>query len=177
MTTVQDGSEGIAVVGAQQLALATPGVMRWKRLHRQEQEEKAMVQAPPNSGSDLSSSKMTFAAMLESTTGSKRRAHDDQDFLLSMHSTSTDSLDVRGATDMSETCKRVCVERVGTVLGIDGSTVHVTEELDEGEEEVQNRRRESVGDGNDVGDNTKEATGHGAAAQLTGANDVARQLP
>lgn len=135
------------------------------------------VPTPPNSGSDLSSRKMTFAAMLESTVGSKRRSHDDQDLLLSMHSTSTESLDFRGALDMSDTCKRVCVERVGTVVGLDGSTVHVTKEVDEGEEEVQNRRRESVGDGNDVGDTTKEATGPGAAGQLTGANDVARQEP
>lgn len=37
-TTVQDGSEGAAAVGAQRLALAAAGVKHWKRLHRQEQE-------------------------------------------------------------------------------------------------------------------------------------------
>ncbi|KAI4977863.1 hypothetical protein ZWY2020_014417 [Hordeum vulgare] len=123
------------------------------------------VPTPQNSGSDLSSHKMVFATMLESTTGNKKRSPDDQDLLSSMHSTSTNSLD-----------GKVCVGRVGTVIGIDGSTRHVMEELDDGDEEVQNRRIESVGDGNDVGDITKEATRHGAAGQLTSAN-VARQKP
>ena len=44
-------------------------------------------------------------------------------------------------------------------------------------EEVQDKRRESVGDGKDVGGTTKEATGPGAAGQLTGALDDARQEP
>ena len=72
-------------------------------------------------------------------------------------------------------CKRVCTERVEAVLGIDGSTVHVTQEVDGGEEEVPDGRRESVGEDKDVG--YKEATDPGAAGQLTGANDVARQEP
>lgn len=133
------------------------------------------VPTPPNSGSELSSRYATFAAMLESTAGSKRHSPDDQDLILSMNSTSTESLEHRGAVDMSVTCKRVCVERVETVVGLDGSTIHVTEEVDGGEEEVQDRRRESIGEEKDVEDTTKEATGPGAAGQLTGAHDVARQ--
>ncbi|VAI37341.1 unnamed protein product [Triticum turgidum subsp. durum] len=135
------------------------------------------IPTPPNSGSELSSRKMIFAAMLESTTGSKRQSPDDQDLVLSMNSTSTESLEVRDAMDVSVNCKRVCVERVGTRVGIDGSTFHVTEEVDGGVEVDQDKRREYVGDGKDVGDNTKEATGPGAAGQLTGEHDVARQEP
>ncbi|KAM3347420.1 hypothetical protein ACQJBY_021394 [Aegilops geniculata] len=135
------------------------------------------IPTPPNSGSELSSCKMIFAAMLESTAGSKRCSPDGQDLVLSMHSTSTESLEVRGAMDVSVNCKRVCAERVGIVVGIDGATIHVTEEVDGGVEVDHDKRRESVGDGKDVGDSTKEATGPGVAGQLTCEHDVARQEP
>ena len=164
----KDGRDDGADVGAQWQAVTSAGVQRWKRLHRQEQDEKVMLQAacvkhavfgiptPPNSGSDLSGGKAAFAAMLEGTTGSKRRSPDeDKDMVLSMNSSSTDSIEFRGALDMSVTCKRVCVERVESVVGIEGSAVHITEEIVEGEEEDQNRR-ESVGDGKEIGGISKK---------------------
>ena len=61
------------------------------------------------------------------------------------------------------------------MLGIDGSICHVTEIVDGGEEVLHDRRRESVGEEKEVDDPTKEATGLGAAGQLTGAFDDARQ--
>ena len=135
------------------------------------------IPTPPNSSSDFSGGKADFAALLEGTAGSKRRSPDeDKDMVLSMNSSSTDSIEFRGALDMSVTCKRVCVETVESVVGIDGSIVHVTEEIDEGEEEAHNRR-ESIGDGKEVGNISKEATGPAAAGQLTGAHEDARQEP
>lgn len=63
-----------------------------------------------------------------------------------MNSNSSESLEYKSANDISVTCKRVCGERVETVVGVDGAIVHVTEEMDGGEEELQDRRRESVGE-------------------------------
>lgn len=103
------------------------------------------IPTPPNSGSELSGRRMAFAAMLESTAGSKRRAPDDQDLLITMHSSSADSLEPRSASDMSVFGKRVCVERVGTEVGVDGATIHVTEEIDGGVEVDQDGRRVSWG--------------------------------
>ena len=59
-------------------------------MYREEQVERAAVHGvcakhvkfgvptPPNSGSELSSRKVAFAAILESTAGSKRRRSEDQ---------------------------------------------------------------------------------------------------
>ncbi|KAI4970360.1 hypothetical protein ZWY2020_001274 [Hordeum vulgare] len=88
------------------------------------------VPTPPNSGSELSSRKADFTAMLESMVGCTRRPQEDQDLILSMNTTSTDSLEARGYLAMNVSCKRVCVGRVETMVGLDGSTVHVTEEAD-----------------------------------------------
>lgn len=60
---------------------------------------------------------------------------------------------------------------------IDGNMIHVTKEVDGGEEEVQGKRRESVGEGKEDGVSAKVATDPGAVGQLTGASDVARQEP
>ncbi|KAI4975610.1 hypothetical protein ZWY2020_049217 [Hordeum vulgare] len=77
------------------------------------------VLTPLSSTIELSSRKASFVAMLESTTGSKRGSQDDQDLFLNMNTTSTNSLDVRGDVAISVSCKRVCVERVETMVGID----------------------------------------------------------
>ena len=162
---------------------------RWKRLYRDEQLERAAVQgvcakhvkfgvpSPPNSGSEMSSRKGAFAAILESTAGSKRSLSDDQNLVFSMDSTSSESLEYKSANDRTVSCKRVCTERVEAVVGVDGAMVHVTKEIDGGEEELQERRRESVGEEKEEGGTPKEATGPGAAGQLTGALDDARQEP
>lgn len=63
------------------------------------------------------------------------------------------------------------------MVGVDGLVTHVTKEVDGGEEVLQEKRRESVGEERDVGDPAKEATGLGAAGQLTGMDDSARQEP
>ncbi|KAI5014225.1 hypothetical protein ZWY2020_055615 [Hordeum vulgare] len=68
--------------------------------------------------------------MLEGTTSCKRRPQDDQALILSMNNTITDSLEARGYLAMSVSCKGVCVERVETMVGLDGSTIHVTEKVD-----------------------------------------------
>lgn len=162
---------------------------RWKRLHREEQEERAAVQAacathvqfgvptPPNSGSDLSSRKAAFAEILVSSAGNKRRFSEGQDLVISFNSTSSESLEFRGASVVLPACKKVCGERVETLVGIDGNMVHVTKEVDGGEEEVQGRRRESVVEGKEDEVSAKEATDPGAVGQLTGACEDARQEP
>uniref|UniRef100_A0A8R7PF55 Uncharacterized protein n=1 Tax=Triticum urartu TaxID=4572 RepID=A0A8R7PF55_TRIUA len=48
--------------------------------------------------------------------------------------------------EISISCKRVCMERVETVIGVDGLVKHVTEEVEDGEEEYIEKRRESVGE-------------------------------
>ena len=157
---------------------------RWKRLYRDEQLERDAVQgvcakhvkfevpSPPNSGSEMSSHKGAFVAILESTTGSKRSLPDDQNLVFSMDSTSSESLEYKSANDRTVSCKRVCTERVEAVVGVDGSIVHVTGEREGREEEAWDRRRESVGEEKEDGDATKEATGLGAAGDLTGADDA-----
>lgn len=154
-------TNGNKVAGGGGHSLAAPGgpanLARWKRLHREEQEERAAVQAacakhvqfgvptPPNSGSDLSSRKAAFAEILVSSAGNKRRYSEGQDLVISFNSTSSESIEFRGASVALPACKKVCGERVETLVGIDGNMVHVTKEVDGGEEEVQGRRRESVG--------------------------------
>ena len=63
-----------------------------------------------------------------------------------MNSNSSESLEYKSENDISVTCKRVCCERIGAVVGVGGAMVHVTKEIDGGEEELQERRRESVGE-------------------------------
>lgn len=162
---------------------------RWKRYHGEEAQERADVQyaavkhakfgvvTPPNSTSDLSSRKVAFAAILDSTAGSKRCPSEDQDFIINMNSACSESLEFKGAVELSVSCKRVCVERVEALLGVDGSVTHVTQEVDGGEEISEDRRRESVGEEKEEGPNLKEPTDPGAVDQLTGANDDARQEP
>ena len=162
---------------------------RWKRLHREEQEERAIVQAacvkhvqfgvptPPNSGSDLSGRKAAFADILESSAGNKKRCLEDQDLVLSFDSISSERFEDSGAVVVLRVCKKVCGERVEAQVDIDGNMIHVTKEVDGGEEEVQGKRRESVGGGKEDGVSAKIATDPGAVGQLTGASDVARQEP
>ena len=54
--------------------------------------------------------------------------------------------------------------------------MHVTKEVDGGEEVAQGRRRESVGEGKDDEGSVKGATDPGAVGQLTGACDENDQL-
>ncbi|XBH99223.1 hypothetical protein VPH35_128609 [Triticum aestivum] len=144
-------------------------------LHREEQEERVAVQAacakhvqfgvptPSNSGSDLSNGKI--------------RCQEGQDLVISFNTTSSKSIEFRGASLAPPACKKVCGERVETLVGIYGNMVHVTKEVDVGEDEVQGRRRESMGEGKDGEGSAKEATNPGAVGQLTGASDDARQEP
>jgi hypothetical protein len=53
----------------------------------------------------------------------------------------------------------------------------VGEEMDGGVEELQDRRRESVGEEKEKDGTPKEATDPGVVGQLTGALDDARQKP
>ena len=99
------------------------------------------VPTPPNSGSELSSRKVAYAAILESTAGSKRRRSEDQGLVFTMNSNNSESLEYKSENDISVTCKRVCGERVEAVVGVDGAMVHVTKEIDGGEEDLQERRR------------------------------------
>ncbi|XBJ00304.1 hypothetical protein VPH35_020219 [Triticum aestivum] len=175
------------------LSLATPGgstnLARWRRLHREEQEERVVVQAactthvqfgvptPPNSGSDLSSGKVVFLDKKPiSSAGNKRRMPDGQDLVVSFKSTSSESVESKGVNVVPPACKKVCGERVETQVGIDGNMVHVTKEVDGGEEVAQGRRRESVGEGKDDEGSVKDATDPGAVGQLTGACDENDQL-
>ena len=125
------------------------------------------VPMPQNSGSDMSNCKGAFAAILESTAGSKRCHPDDQNLVFSMDSTSSECLEYKSANDLSVSSKRVCIERVEVVVGQDGSIVHVTWEREGREEEAQDRRRGSVGEEKEDGEGKKEATGLGAAGDLT----------
>ncbi|XBI20620.1 hypothetical protein VPH35_061869 [Triticum aestivum] len=149
-------------------SLAAPGgstnLVRW-RLHREEQEEHDVfhtacvthvqfgVPTPPNSGSSLSSG--------------KRCMSDGQDLVVSFKSTSYESIESRGFNVVPPACKKVCGERVETMVGIDGNMVHAAE----------GRRRESVGEGKEEEGSVKDATNLGAVGQLTGACDDARQEP
>lgn len=135
------------------------------------------VPTPPNSGSDLSSRKAAFADILESSIGNKRRCSEGQDFVLSFDSNSAESIESRGTNVVLPVCKKVCGERVEAQVGIDGNWIHVTKEVDGGEDEVQGKRRESVGEGKEDGMSAKGATDPGAVGQLTGACDDARQEP
>lgn len=91
-----------------------------------------------------------------------------------MNSNSSESLEYKSENDISVTCKRVCGERVEAVVGVDGAMVHVTKEIDGGEEDLQERRRESVGEEKEEGGTPKEANNPGASVQPTGAFDDAR---
>ena len=91
------------------------------------------VPTPPNSGSELSSRKVAYAAILESTAGRKRRHSEDQGLVFTMNSNSSESLEYKSENDISVTCKRVCCERIGAVVGVGGAMVHVTKEIDGGE--------------------------------------------
>lgn len=130
-----------------------------------------------NSGSDLSSRKAAFVDILESSASNKRRCLEGLDLVLSFDSNSSESIEFRGASVVLPACKKVCGERVEAQVGIDGNIIHVTEEVDGGEEEVQGRRRESVGEGKEDGVSAKVATDPGVVSQLTGACDDARQEP
>lgn len=120
---------------------------RWKRVHREEREERDVVQyagvkhamfgvpTPPNSGSELSQRGAAFVCILESFVLSKRRCPDDQDFIINMKC-SSESIEL-------PSCKRVCGERVEAVVGIDGLVTHVTKEVDGGEE-VNQEKKEGI---------------------------------
>ena len=98
---------------------------RWKRYHQEEQEERAVVQfagvkhvkfgvpTPPNSGSELTGRKSAFAAMLQSTVGSKRIFSEHQDLVFHMNSNSSESVDLRSARNSS-----VCLVREFVVRGL-----------------------------------------------------------
>ena len=158
-------------------------------MYREEQVERAAVNSvcakhvkfggptPPNSGNELSSRKVGYAAILESMTASNRCRSDDQDLVFTMNSNSSESLEYKSENDISVTCKRVCVERIEAVVGFDGAMVHVTKEIDGGEEELHERRREFVGEEKEEGGTPKEATNLGDADQLTGTFDDTRPEP
>lgn len=141
---------------------------RWKRLCREEQVERVVVQGvcakhvkfgvptPPNSGNDMSSHKGAFTAILESIAGSKRCHLDDQNLVLSMDSTGSESLEYKSANDLSVSCKRVCTERVEAVVGLHGSIVHVTQEREGREEDAHDRRWESVGEEKEDGEKKRK---------------------
>ena len=118
----------------------------WKRVHREEREERAMVQyagvkhamfgvpTPPNSGSEMSNRKTAFVDILQNIMMPKKRGSDgSQEFIINMNSASSESVDFSA-------CKRVCVERVEAVVGIDGIVTHVTKEVDGGEEVNQGKK-------------------------------------
>ena len=128
----------------------------------------------PNSGSELSRCKVAYAVILESTEGSKRRRSEDQGLVFTMNGNTSESLQYKSENGISVTCKRVCVERIEAVVGVDGAMVHVTKEIDGGEEELHERRREFVGEEKEDGGTPKEATHPGAAGLLTGTSDDAR---
>ncbi|KAI4990905.1 hypothetical protein ZWY2020_039276 [Hordeum vulgare] len=73
--------------------------------------------------------------------GSKRRLFEDQDLVFTTKSNTSESLEYKSENYVSVTCKRVCGERVEAIVGVDGAMVHVTREIDEGEKELQERRR------------------------------------
>ncbi|KAI4987619.1 hypothetical protein ZWY2020_020419 [Hordeum vulgare] len=104
------------------------------------------VPTPPNSDSELSSRKVAYAAILDNTAGSKRRRSEDEDLVITMNSNTSESLEYKSEIDICVTCKRVCGEKVEAVVGVDCAMVHVTREIYEGEEELHERRRESVGE-------------------------------
>lgn len=120
------GTKVDVVAGGGEQGLAASGgstkLARWRRLHGEEQEERAVVQAacvkhvqfgvptPPNSGSDLSGRKAAFADILESSTGNKKRFLGDQDLVLTFDSISAESFEWRGAGVVLPACKKVCGE-------------------------------------------------------------------
>lgn len=142
---------------------------RWKRMHREEREVFEAVRsigvtifflnahANQTISGEMPSPKGASAMQeRDRDSGRKRRVGEGlvptgSDLVFSFENNSAESMGYTN-DEISISCKRVYMERVETVIGVDGLVKHVTEEVEDGEEEYIEKRRESVGEEKGAGE-------------------------